>query len=73
MSLTENEIESFQWVESYAAREQPGGRAARTPGGSLALETSENHTSASAHIRTPDLWAFLLSRTLKDEVRGMLI
>ena len=52
-SLTENEIESFQWVESYAAREQPGGRAARTLGGSLALATSENHTSASAHIRTP--------------------
>jgi hypothetical protein len=49
--LTENEIESYQWLESYAAGELPSSQPARKLGGSRALQTSGNHVSASAQVR----------------------
>jgi hypothetical protein len=51
--LTENEIESFQGLESLGAREAPSGRSLRSLDQSRVLRASESFTSACQCIRTP--------------------
>ena len=53
-SLTENEVESFQALDSCAVCKPPDHRNARKLGESGGSQTSEDRTSASGHIKTPD-------------------
>jgi hypothetical protein len=68
-SLTENEVESFQALDSCAVCKPPDHRNERKLGESGGSQTSEDRTSASGHIKTPDFTDSNFESGSQDEVR----
>jgi PIN domain len=64
--LTENEIESFQGLESLGAREVPSGRSLRSLDQSRVLRASESFTSACQCIRTPGFTGITIESDSED-------